>query len=193
MLRGIHRASSNWLGRVVMGVLLGLIAISFGIWGIGDIFRGFGQSTVAKVGGTEIRVDQFRQLYQDRLQQISRRIGRPVTPDQARALGLDRQMLAQVVTETVLDERARTLRLGISDAEVARRVMDDPTFRGLSGQFDRQRFEFLIRQIGYTEARYLAEQRRGLLRQQLVGTVSGEFTPPKMAIDVVNRYQNEER
>ena len=176
-----------------MGVLLGLIAISFGIWGIGDIFRGFGQSTVAKVGGAEIRVDQFRQLYQDRLQQISRRIGRPVTPDQARALGLDRQMLAQVVTETVLDERARTLRLGISDAEVARRVMDDPTFRGLSGQFDRQRFEFLIRQIGYTEARYLAEQRRGLLRQQLVGTVSGEFTPPKMAIDVVNRYQNEER
>ena len=80
MLRGIHKASSNWLGRVVMGVLLGLIAISFGIWGIGDIFRGFGQSTVAKVGGAEIRVDQFRQLYQDRMQQIRRRIGRPVTP-----------------------------------------------------------------------------------------------------------------
>ena len=57
MLRGIHKASSNWLGRVVMGVLLGLIAISFAIWGIGDIFRGFGQSTVAKVGGTEIRVE----------------------------------------------------------------------------------------------------------------------------------------
>ena len=62
MLRGIHRASSNWIGRAVMGVILGLIAISFGIWGIGDIFKGFGTSTVAKVGGTEIRVDTFRQL-----------------------------------------------------------------------------------------------------------------------------------
>ena len=72
MLRGIHKASSNWLGRAVMGVLLGLFAISFGIWGIGDIFRGFGQSTVAKVGDTEIRIEQFRQTYQDRLQQLSR-------------------------------------------------------------------------------------------------------------------------
>ena len=193
MLRGIHRASANWLGRVVMGILLGLIAISFGIWGIGDIFRGFGQSTVAKVGGTEIRVDQFRQLYQDRLQQISRQFGRPITPEQARMAGLDRQMLAQVVAETVLDERARALGLGVSEAEVARRVMEDPNFRGLSGQFDRNRFEYLIRQVGMTEARYLAEQRRNLLRQQLVGTISGDFETPKAAIDALNRYQNEQR
>jgi peptidyl-prolyl cis-trans isomerase D len=176
-----------------MGVLLGLIAISFGIWGIGDIFRGFGQSTVAKVGGTEIRVDQFRQLYQDRMQQISRRVGRPVTSEQARLLGLDRQLLAQVVTETVLDERARTLGLGLTDAELARRVMDDPNFRGLSGQFDRNRFEFVIRQIGYTEQRYLAEQRRALLRQQLVGTVSGELPVPNAAAEAFNRFQNEQR
>jgi peptidyl-prolyl cis-trans isomerase D len=176
-----------------MGVLLGLIAISFGIWGIGDIFRGFGQSTVAKVGGTEIRVDQFRQLYQDRMQQISRRVGRPVTSEQARLLGIDRQLLAQVVTETVLDERARTLGLGLTDAELARRVMDDANFRGLSGQFDRSRFEFVIRQIGYTEQRYLAEQRRALLRQQLVGTVSGELPVPNAAADAFNRFQNEQR
>ena len=176
-----------------MGVLLGLIAISFGIWGIGDIFRGFGQSTVAKVGSTEIRVDQFRQSYQDRLQQISRQVGRPVTPDQARALGIDRQMLAQVIAETVLDERARALKLGLTEQEVARRVMDDPNFRGLSGQFDRSRFEFVIRQVGYTEARYLAEQRRSLLRQQLVGTVGGELAPPKAAAEALNRYRNEQR
>ena len=176
-----------------MGVLLGLIAISFAIWGVGDIFRGFGQSTVAKVGGTEIRVEQFRQTYQDRLQQISRQVGRPVTPDQARALGLDRQMLAQVIAETVLDERARKLGLGLDEQEVARRVMEDPNFRGLSGQFDRNRFDQLIRQIGYSEARYLAEQRRVVLRQQIIGTVSGEVVAPKAALEALNRYQNEQR
>ena len=116
MLRGIQKATANWLGRVVMGVILGLIAISFAIWGVGDIFRGFGQSTVAKVGSTEIRVEQFRQTYLDRLQQLSRRVGRPITPDQARAFGLDRQLLAQTIAETVLDERARTLGLALSDA-----------------------------------------------------------------------------
>ena len=124
-----------------MGVVLGLIAISFAIWGIGDIFRGFGQSTVAKVGGTEIRIEPFRQLYQDRLQQLGRQIGRPILPDQAQALGLDRQLLAQVIAETVLDERARKLRLGLSDAEIARQITENPAFRGLNGQFDRMRFE----------------------------------------------------
>ena len=193
MLRGIHKASANWLGRAVMGVLLGLIAISFGIWGIGDIFRGFGQSTVAKVGGTEIRVDQFRQTYQDRLQQLSRQMGRPVTPEQARLAGIDRQMLAQVIAETVLDERARALKLGLTEQEVARRVMEDQAFKGINGQFDRSKFEYLIRQIGFTEQRFMAEQRRHLLRQQLIGTVSGEFAPPKTALDLFNRFRNETR
>lgn len=193
MLRGIHKASSNWLGRIVMGVLLGLIAISFGIWGIGDIFRGFGQSTVAKVGGTEIRVDQFRQLYQDRLQQLSRNLGRPILPDQARALGLDRQILAQMVAETVVDEYVRQLRLGIDDAEIARRVTEDTNFKGIGGQFDRARFESVLRNIGYTERRFLEEQRRTSLRQQLLGTIAGETIAPKTALEAFQRYQNEQR
>jgi peptidyl-prolyl cis-trans isomerase D len=193
MLRGIHKASANWLGRAVMGVILGLIAISFGIWGIGDIFKGFGQSTLAKVGSTEIRIDTFRTMYQERLQQLGRQIGRPILPDQARALGLDRQLLGQVISETLLDERARALKLGLSDAEVARRVTDDPNFKGITGQFDRARFEALIRSIGMNETRYLAEQRRVWLRQQLISTVGGELAPPKTALEAFNRYQNETR
>ena len=55
-----------------MTVVMGVLIISFGVWGIGDIFRGFGQSTLAKIGKTEISIEQFRQLYTDRLQQISR-------------------------------------------------------------------------------------------------------------------------
>jgi peptidyl-prolyl cis-trans isomerase D len=85
MLRGIRTASSNWLGRVVLGVLLGLIAISFTIWGIGDIFRGFGRSSLARIGDTEISIEQFRQLYNERLQQLGRQLNRPITLDQARA------------------------------------------------------------------------------------------------------------
>src|SRR5258708_32632429 len=95
MLRGLRKASSNWLGRAVMGIVLGLIAVSFAIWGIGDIFRGFGRSTVAKVGSTETTIDQFRQIYNDRLQQLSRQIGRPITPDQAPLLNPDPHLAAQ--------------------------------------------------------------------------------------------------
>ena len=78
MLRGIRKASANWLGRAVMGGVNGLLALSFAVWGINDIFRGFGRSTLAKIGGTEIPIELFRQTYNERLQQISRRWGRPM-------------------------------------------------------------------------------------------------------------------
>src|SRR5262249_16288788 len=188
MLRGIHKASSNWLGRGIMAVVLGLIAISFGIWGIGDIFRGFGRSSLAKVGGTEIGIEQFRQIYNDRLQQLARQVGRPISPDQARALGFDRQLLGQLVAETALDERTGQAGLGLSDGEVARRITEDPTFRGFTGQFDKARFDQMIRSAGYTEARYAAEQRRLSLRRQLADTVTAEVAPPKSLAELVNRY-----
>lgn len=131
MLRGLRKASSNWLGKVVMAAVVGFLVISFAVWGIGDIFRGFGVSTVATIGSSEITVEQFRQFYNDRLQQYGRQLGRPITSDQARAAGLDRQILSTLVAEAVLDERARQLGLGVSDEEVVRQIMQDPAFRGI--------------------------------------------------------------
>jgi peptidyl-prolyl cis-trans isomerase D len=193
MLRGIHKASSTWLGKALMAGVMGVLVISFAIWGIGDIFRGFGQNSIAVIGGTEISIEQFRQYYNDRLQQLGRQIGRPVTPDQARALGMDRQILGQLVAETTLDEEARKLRLGLSDADIAKRIATDPAFLGTTGQFDRARFEQLIRQAGYTESRFVDEQRRVLLRRQIAQSVSGELAVPATAMTAINQYQNERR
>src|ERR1700742_4412287 len=154
MLRGMRKASSNWLGKTIMAVVMGVLIISFGVWGIADIFRGFGQSTLAKVGGTEISTDQFRQIYTERLQQIGRQVGRPLTMDQARAFGLDRQVLLQVTTDAALDDNARQLGLGQSDAQTMRMIYSEPSFKGVSGNFDPARFQAVIRQAGYTEQRY---------------------------------------
>jgi peptidyl-prolyl cis-trans isomerase D len=193
MLRGIRNASANWLGKVVMGVVVGFLVISFAIWGIGDIFRGFGRSTVAKVGDTEITVEQFRQLYSERLQQIGQRVGRPITADQARALGLDRQIISEVVADTALDQRARQLGLGITDSAVAKQIREIPAFQGLNGEFDPRLFEQRIRAAGYNEPRFVAERRRFLVRHQLSDSVSGLAAIPKTVTEAFNRFQNERR
>src|SRR6201988_406932 len=186
MLRGIRTASANWLGKAVMGVVMGLLIVSFAIWGIGDIFRGFGRSTVAKIGRTEISVEQFRTLYNDRLQQYSRQAGRAIGPEQARQLGLDRLVIGQIVSEILMDERARVLGLALSDAEVAKQITADPAFQGLNGQFDRARFEQVIRNAGYTEARFVAEQRRQLLRRELAGTIASGLSVPRTLVEAAN-------
>ena len=193
MLRGLRKATSNWLGKAVMAAVVGFLVISFAIWGIGDIFRGFGRSTVAKIGHTEITIEQFRTLYNDRLQQYSRQIGRPISADQARATGLDRAAIRQIFSEILLDERVHALGLALSDAEVAKQITNDPGFRGPNGQFDRFRFEQIIRNAGYTEPRFVAEQRRQSLRRELAGTIASGLSAPRTLVEAANRYENEQR
>jgi peptidyl-prolyl cis-trans isomerase D len=189
----MRKASSNWLGKTIMATVMGILIVSFGIWGIADIFRGFGQSTVAKVGHTEITTDQFRQIYTERLQQVGRQLGRPLTMDQARAFGFDRQVLQQILAEAALDEQARRLGLGQSNDETMRLIFSDPNFRGVNGAFDPARFQTAIRQMGYSEQRFIAEQRRFALRRQIAGTIAAGLEPPKVLLEALARFQNEQR
>ncbi|HEY6022553.1 MAG TPA: SurA N-terminal domain-containing protein [Pseudolabrys sp.] len=193
MLRGIHKASATWLGKALMAAVMGFLVISFAIWGIGDIFRGFTRNDVATIGDTEISIEQFRQYYNDRLQQLGRQIGKPILPDEARARGLDRQLLGQLIAETTIDEQAKRLQLGAADADIAQRIANDPSFRGINGQFDRSRFEQLIRQAGFTESRFVDEQRRAVLRRQIAQTITGGLKSPATAMAALNQYQNEKR
>src|SRR6202045_3552895 len=193
MLRGMRKASSNWLGKIIMATVMGVLIISFGVWGIADIFRGFGQSTLAKVGHTEISTEQFRQIYTERLQQIGRQFGRPLTMEQARAFGLDRQVLQQTIAEAALDEEARRLGLGQSNDETMRMIFTDPNFKGVNGAFDPNRFQAAMRQYGFSEQRYVSEQRRGSLRRQISGSITAGLEPPKVLIDALTRFANEQR
>ena len=193
MLRGLRKASSNWLGKTIMAVVMGILIVSFGIWGIADIFRGFGQSTLAKVGHTEISTNEFRQIFTDRLQQMGRQFGRPLTMEQARAFGFDRQVLQQIIAEAALDEEARRLGLGVSDAEIMRGIYTDPLFKGVGGGFDPQRFQSIVRQMGYTEPRYLADRRKIALRRQIVDTMTAGLQPSKTLLEALSRFQNEQR
>ena len=49
---------------------------------------------------------------------------------------------------------------------------------GLNGQFDRSRFEQLIRDAGFTEPRFVQEQRRLTVRRQIALSLTGDIKPP---------------
>ena len=193
MLRGIRKASENWLGRAAMAVVMSVLAGSFAIWGINDIFHGFGQGTLATIGKTEISTDQFRQAYDDRLQQIGRQLGHPLPPDQASALGLDRQVLSEMIAQAGIDQLAHKMGLGLSDAEISRNITSNPQLQDEHGQFDRARFASLLQDLGMTEQGFLAAQRQTVLRRQLVDTVSGDITLPQAWLDAINQFQNQQR
>ena len=176
-----------------MAAVVGFLIISFGIWGIGDIFRGFGVSTVAKVGHSEISIEQFRIRYNEEMQQLGRQMGRPLSPDQAQAIGLEQQVLGQMVAAAALDERARQLRLGISNDEVAKQITADPAFRGFNGQFDMSTYLQRLREVGYTQQRFEFEQRLTTLRRQIAAAIGSALVAPKVPAEALSRFRDEER
>ncbi len=72
-------------------------------------------------------------------------------------------------------------------------IFNDPNFKGVGGAFDPARFQATIRQFGFTEQRYVADQRRVSLRRQIAGTISAGLEPPKIMIEALSRFQNEQR
>jgi peptidyl-prolyl cis-trans isomerase D len=193
MLRGIRKISENWLGRTVMGVVMTTLAASFAIWGINDIFHGFGSNTLATIGSIEIPIEQFRQAYSDRLDQIGHDLGHPLPPDQASALGLDRQVLGDLIAQAGIDQQAHRMGLGLSTAEISRHITSNPELQNEHGQFDPARLQALLQNMRMTEPAFIATERQTALRRELVDSISGGITPPQAWLDAINQFQNEER
>ncbi len=189
MLDAMRRGAVNWLAKI----LLGLLIVAFGIWGVADVFRGYGRGTLARVGNTEISIDEYRQAYQDELAAISRRIGRRLTPDQARMLGLEQRALSRLVGGAAIDAHARELRLALSSKGIADIIRTDPAFHDASGAFSPAAFQSYLRQIGNSEAGYVALRRKDELRDQITESLLGGVNPPELLIDQLYRYRNQTR
>ncbi len=193
MLSGMRTAASNWLGRIVISVFFGILIISFAIWGIGNVFTGYGSNTVATVGHTEIGVEPLRLAYTNEIQRLSQQSRRVITNDQARMFGIDRQVLQRMINEAVLDERARSLGLSISEQTIARALYDEPSMKKPDGTFNRDGFNEYLRQSGQNEGQFLRQQARATERGEIIEGLAGGITAPQAWLDAVNRYRNEER
>ncbi|AMJ60114.1 peptidylprolyl isomerase [Bosea sp. PAMC 26642] len=193
MMQGIRKAGQSFVGKLIIFVLFGFLIFSFAIWGIGDIFQGYGRNSVARVGKSEIGLEQMRTAYQNEVQLLTRQQRRQITPEMARALGLDRQVLSRLVTEAVLDQTTRSMKLGVSDETIRDLILQDATFRDGSGQFSAARFNELLRSNGFTEQLYVREQRATILRQQIAEMVVGAVGAPGALQQLGHRLRNERR
>ncbi|MCA1952078.1 MAG: SurA N-terminal domain-containing protein [Hyphomicrobiales bacterium] len=192
MLNAIRTASSKWLGRVVLTIIMGVLIVSFAIWGIGDIFRGGVNRMVASVGETKIGAEDFRQAFNLEIQRIQRQARRVVTTDEARAFGLDRQVLNRLIDEAALSQRARALGLAVDQALVTRSIVEAPDFK-VGGVFDRERLADALRQAGISEQTFLQRQAELVLRRQLYNGLVGALPGAEALGRAVHQFRVEER
>lgn len=191
MLGTLRDAAGSWLAKGLLSILV----LSFAVWGISGRLAGglVGHESVITVGGTKVSVNEYRLAYDRQLNAMSQQFGQRITREQATALGIDNQVLAQLVSGALLDEQARKLGLGLSKDRLAELTRDDPAFKGPSGQFDRRTFEYMLQQAGMRPEDYLSNRSKVAMRQQIVEAVSDGLKAPDTFLKAVALYRGEDR
>lgn len=193
MLQNMRSASQHWLGKIVLTVVFTFLIAGVAIFGVEEFFRGGSTTAVATVGKTPISAEAVRTAYQNQLQRYQTQLRRTLTPDQARALGLERQVLSQLVTEASLDQKGRDLGLAVSDAAVLRAIHDEKTFQTADGKFEPSLFYQTLQRAGLNEATFVREQRAVIARLQLAEAVASDLAVPQALRAGVHRYTTERR
>ncbi len=122
MLDALRRGASGLIAKL----LLSLLIVSFAIWGIADVFRGYTRGAVATVGDTQISVTDFDRVLRTELDGISAEAQRRVTLEDARKQGIDRLVLSKMIGQTALKEYAHKINLGLSQDRVVKNLFEDP-------------------------------------------------------------------
>ncbi|PBC04789.1 peptidyl-prolyl cis-trans isomerase [Mesorhizobium sp. WSM3860] len=191
MLGILRSAAGTWVAKA----LLSLLVVSFAVWGISGRLSGSlaGHHSVITAGGTTVSINEYRLAYDRQINLLSQQYGQRITHEQAKLLGLDNQVLAQLVSGAVLDEQARKLGLGLSKDRLAELTREDPAFKGPGGQFDRRTFEYLLREIGMRPEDYLKNRSQVAVRQQIVEAISDGLKAPQTFLKAVALYRGEDR
>lgn len=189
MLNALRKGTGTWIAKI----FIALLVLSFAVWGVADIFGGYGARTLAQVGDREISGEEYQTRLRRQLTTLGARFGRSLTMEEGRALGIDRQVLQQMIGEVALDSAAAGYNLGISDEAIANAIKSEDAFKDAAGRFNDQIFRSLLYSNNLTEQGYVASQRQASLRQQLTQTLTEAVPLPKTLLAATDLYRNEKR
>lgn len=175
-------------------LIWGLLAASFvGLGGYGVTNFGGGVTSIGSVGDQEISTTEYARALQQEMRAFSAQIGKPITMQEAVAIGLDQRALQSLVARTALDAEAASIGLSVGDETVARAIMEVPAFKGPGGTFDRETYRYALQNSNLSEADFEKGIRTDEARSVLQGAVIGGFVAPVAVTDTIFAFLGEKR
>ena len=177
---------------------LGLVCLAFVIFYIPDFLRGSGADaasgdTIARVEGREITAGEFRRTYQAQLQAYRAAYGANMSEQLLKQLGVEQQILQQLVEERAALAEADRLGIRVSDEEVRQRILSMPAFQD-NGQFiGESRYQQLLRmqRPPMTPSEFEDNIRRGLTVEKLRAAITDWLSVPDKELEQEYRRRND--
>lgn len=161
MLEAIRKSSNSTFFKAFLSIL----ALSFVAWGASDFFTGRNNATAMKVNGESISIYDVSEAFQARKSEMERQVGRTLDPQLSAALGLDRLVLENLITDAIiLQEAEEKLGLRISNAHIKRSIVNSGAFNDETGAFSPTIYKNAIRAQGYTTESFETDMRKDLTK-----------------------------
>lgn len=169
MLESMRNQAQSWIAKVILGG----IALSFALWGVGDYFMGNQVETVAEVDGKPITDSAFYQAYERQMNNYRAMLGKQFSKELVEQLGLKNETLQTLVNRKLMLNEADRMGLAAPEAALTASVQANPAFQSANG-FDANRYKIITRNMGFRTTRdYEDEQRLNLMVDALQKAIVG--------------------
>ena len=169
MLSLMRKHAGTWMIKIILGA----IVIVFIFWGVGS-YRSRQSGRVASVNGTIITLDDYRESYNNLIEQVRQSFGNNLNEELIRMLQLRKRALDQLVDKTLMLQAAEKLKLTVSDAELAESIRNIRAFQ-TAGVFDSGRYLNILSRNRLTPEDFEVQQRETLLINKLQGLIVGSI------------------
>lgn len=187
MLQAIRDHAQGWIAWVIVG----LIILTFALFGIDQYARGDKVVVVAEVNGEDINANQFLTLYnrqQQRLQQQFGDLYDQVVKDE----DLRDQVLDALIESEQIRQWAAENGMVISDQQLATAIHSADVFQQ-DGKFSQKIYEEVLLRNGLNIARFEYEQRQFLSESQYRNLTQGSSFATATEVEQLALLQGQER
>lgn len=184
MLDLMRRKASTWLIKI----MLGAIVIVFVFWGVGS-FRSQKANQVATVNGKPISVEDYREAYNNLLDQMRQRFGERLNEDMIKMLGLKQQALNQLIDQMVMRQEAQRLDFRVTDAELANAIARIKAFQN-DGVFNKRVYQMVLSRYHMVPERFEVMQRQNMLIDKLRDMVASTVNVSDQEAQEFFNWQN---
>ncbi|QXW31416.1 peptidylprolyl isomerase [Aeromonas sanarellii] len=179
----------------VAKVILGLIILSFALAGVGSYLNGPARTAPATVNGNDISAPALENAYRNERARMEAQMGEAfnqlaANPDYMKQFR--RGVLDRLIDQALIDDKARSLGLRVSDEQIKQAIVAMPEFAE-DGKFSNDRYLQLIRRAGMTPEMFRDSLRQDMVRQQLMGAVLGSEFALKGEAEQLDRLYNQTR
>ena len=159
MLQNIRDNSQGWIAKTIIGVIVALMALT----GFDAIFQATSTSQdAAKVNGEEVTQVELSQAVDMQRRQLQQQLGKDFDSSL-----LDEKMLREAALKGLIDRKlllqgAKEAKFSFSEAALDQVILMTPEFQE-DGKFSPERFDQVIRQLGYGRLQF-----RDMLGQEML-------------------------